>query len=204
MIPKMLWRVAAWPIGALLWSWSRFVLGTARIHVIGPLDAAPAIYVHWHQHLPLLMPLLGRRRCWIMISGAPYMATIALWAQLTGLRLVRGASGDGGRVALGLLADAVRTGACVQLAVDGPAGPPFVAKPGCVDLALATGAPIIALGYRSARAAVMPRRWDDQILVPPFAALTVVATPVPALPGDTRETLLARVQSALEALRVGR
>ena len=92
----------------------------------------------------------------------------------------------------------------MELAVDGPAGPPFVAKPGCVDLALATGAPIVALGYRCPVAVVTPGRWDDQLMVLPFAEVTVVARPVPVREGDTRETLLARVQSALEELRVAR
>jgi lysophospholipid acyltransferase (LPLAT)-like uncharacterized protein len=198
---KLLWRVAAWPVAVLVWAWSRFVLGTARVRLDGRLDAAPAIYVHWHQHLPLLMPLLGRRGCWLMMSGAPNMAPIARWAQLLGLRLVRGTSGDGGRAALARLAEIVRDGGSVELAVDGPAGPPFVAKPGCVDLALATGAPIVALGYRCPSAVVTPGRWDEQLMVLPFAEVTVVATPVPVREGDTRETLLARVQSALEGLR---
>lgn len=153
---KLLWRVAAWPIAVPVWAWSRLVLGTARVRLDGRLDAAPAIYVHWHQHLPLLMPLLGRRGCWLMMSGAPNMAPIARWAQLLGLRLVRGTSGDGGRAALARLAEIVRDGGSVELAVDGPAGPPFVAKPGCADLALATGAPIVALGYRCPSAVVTP------------------------------------------------
>lgn len=38
-------------------------------------------------------------------------------------------------------------------------------------------------------------------MVLPFAEVTVVATPVPVSEGDTRETLLARVQSVLEGLR---
>jgi lysophospholipid acyltransferase (LPLAT)-like uncharacterized protein len=201
---KLLWRLAEWPIAVPVWAWSRFVLGTARVRVEGRLDDAPAIYVHWHQHLPLLMPLLGPRGCWLMMSGAPHMAPIARWAQLLGLRLVRGTSGDGGRAALARLVELVREGGSVELAVDGPAGPPFVAKPGCVDLALATGAPIVALGYRSPAAVVTPGRWDDQLMLLPFAEVTVVARPVPVREGDTRETLLARVQSALEELRVAR
>jgi len=199
---RSLWSVAAWPVAGSLWAWSRIVLGTSRVRVEGSLDERPTIYVHWHQHLPLVMPLLGGRGCWLMMSGAPYMAPIARWAQLLGLRLVRGSSGDGGRAALSRLADALREGGSVELAVDGPAGPPFVAKPGCVDLALSTGAPIVALGYRGDLCFVTPGRWDEQLMVLPFAAVTLTAVPVPVREGDTRETLLARVQSALEGLRV--
>ena len=204
---KLLWRALEWPVGLLFWAWSLCAMRTARLRVTGPFGEGPAIYVHWHQHLPLLMPLCGslRRRgagpCWIMMSAAPRMAPIARWAKLVGLRIEHGATGENGRAALDRLADAIRRGESVELAVDGPAGPAFRVKPGCVDLALATGAPLVALAYFSSAAFRTPGRWDAQLMLPPFASVDVVACTVPRHDADTRETLLARVQETLEQLR---
>jgi lysophospholipid acyltransferase (LPLAT)-like uncharacterized protein len=139
-----------------------------------------------------------------MMSGAPRMAPIARWARLVGLRLVRGATGEGGQAALQRLVEIARAGASVEMAVDGPSGPAFQAKPGCVDLALASGLPLIAIGYRSPKAFVTPGRWDEQLQVPPFAEIEVVAVPIPRGEGDTRESLLKRVQQALADLRIER
>ncbi|MEW5742247.1 MAG: DUF374 domain-containing protein [Myxococcota bacterium] len=176
-------------------------MATSRVRVQGPFGEGPAIYAHWHQHLPLLLPLCGRLRCWLLMSTAPRMAPIARWTRLLGLRLVRGASGEGGRAALPALADALSRGESVELAVDGPQGPAFQAKPGCVELALETGAPLIALAYSSRTARSTPGRWDQQLLVRPFSEVTVLAVLVPRTPEDTREELLARVQQILTSLR---
>jgi len=204
VLGQVFWRVLEWPIALVLWGWSRFVRATSRVRMELPLGDAPAIYVHWHQHLPLLMPLFGERRCWLMMSAAPRMSPIARWARLLGLRLVRGASGEGGREALQRLVEIARAGGSIELAVDGPGGPAFRAKPGCADLALETGLPLIAVGYRSRGAFVVRARWDDQLMVCPFADVEVMAVPVPTTEGTTRETLLEEVQRALDRLRVGR
>lgn len=102
----------------------------------------------------------GQHRRWLMISPAPYMDAIAAYSRLAGLRVVRGASGDKGRAALAALADRLLHGESVFLAVDGPAGPPLKVKRGCIDLARATGAPIIPVAYTSRRGKHNLKRWD--------------------------------------------
>jgi len=88
----------------------------------------------------------------------------------------------------------------VELAVDGPAGPLYQARRGCAELALATGAPLVALAYDSPLAFTTPLRWDRQRLVLPFARVEVAARLVPRHADDTVEALLARVQATLDAL----
>ncbi len=136
-----------------------------------------------------------------MVSAAPYMAPIARMSRLLGLQLARGASGSHGREALNLLDLALSRGESVELAVDGPAGPVFRAKPGCVDLALRSGAPIIAVAYRASRALETPGRWDHQVFPLPFSSIEVVAREVPRSATETREELLGRVQATLDELR---
>jgi len=202
LVTPLVWRLAEWPIGASLAAATRTVLQSSSLRVDPLFVRSPAIIVHWHAHLPVMLGLCGRERHSIMISGAPYMAPIARMAKLLGLRVVRGASGEGGQAALRLLEDALVRGESVELAVDGPAGPAFRARPGCVELAFRTGAPIIAVAYRASRFVITPGRWDRQVLPAPFGTIELVAREVPRHEGDTREALLARVQSTLEALRV--
>lgn len=197
---RLLWRALEWPLGLALLLWSRVTMATVRLETAPALETKPAIFVHWHQHLPLLMPLLGARRCAVMMSAAPHMAPIARWARLLGFELVRGASGEKGREALEGLAAALARGRSVELAVDGPRGPVFRARPGAAELALATGVPIVALAYHARGAFIMPGRWDRQVMLRPFARVRLVVERVDALPGDTTEALLGRVQSTLERL----
>ncbi len=197
---RFLWRLLEWPLALALAATTHLVLATSRLSTDEHAATGPAIYVIWHRHLPLVMPVCGRARRWIMMSGSPYMAPIARWASLLGLRLVRGATAERGRAALDELAEKLRAGDSVLLAVDGPSGPPFVVKPGCVDLALATGAPIVALASRGRGTFVTPGRWDRQLVARPFAQLQVVASAPIDPRGATRDALLLRVQTTLEAL----
>jgi lysophospholipid acyltransferase (LPLAT)-like uncharacterized protein len=188
-------------VGLGLWATTRLVLSSTRLRVDPLFERRAAIFVHWHAHLPVLLALCGQARHWAMVSRAPYMAPIARMSTLLGLRLARGASGAGGKDALSLLEAALGRGESVELAVDGPSGPLFQAKPGCVDLALRTEAPLIALAYRASRFVITPGRWDRQVLPVPGATLDVLAREVVRHEGDTRTSLLARVQETLDALR---
>ena len=112
---------------------------------------------------------------------------------------MRGASGENGRAALAKLEQAVAAGGSVELAVDGPAGPLQVAKPGCVTLALATGLPVVGVRYRGSMQFVTPGRWDRQVLVLPFSRVRVETFLIPLDAGADGATNLSVVQAALLA-----
>lgn len=194
-----LFSLAGGPLSAVLSLWSKVTLATARVEVTGPGLDGQAIYVHWHGYLPLVMPLLGRRRAWLLTSAAPHMEAIARWAERCGLQLVRGASGENGRAAVAKLEAALRAGGSVELAVDGPAGPLHVAKSGCVTLALTTGVRVIGVRYRGSLQFVTPGRWDRQVVVLPFSRVVVDTIEIPMDPTAEAATNLAAVQAALIA-----
>ena len=140
----------------------------------------------------------------MMVSQATRMAPIAAWCTGVGLKLVRGASGAGGRAALGVLAEALRRGESVVLAVDGPAGPPFRVKPGCLELARDVGVPLIPVGYHSRWGRAVPGRWDHSLLVTPFDRVVFeFGAPIDPRGGGSDAALLARVGAALNALDPG-
>ena len=161
------WNVLSYPVGWILFFWTSLTDLFSKVYVTGPMQnyEGPAVYVHWHKHNFYLVHHDGLFRRWLLVSSAPYMAPIAKWCELCGHRLVRGASGENGKAALQALLQKVQEGGSVVLAVDGPGGPIFEVKRGCVDLSKMSGVPIIPVGYRCKKAKPNPWRWD-QALVP--------------------------------------
>lgn len=192
------WRVLAWVSGAALALFTRLVMATLRVDG-PPLPEGAVVLACWHRHLPLTIPFAGQRRVWTMMSPAAYMAPIAAWARLMGMRLVRGTSGAGGRQALTLLAQKIADGGAVLLAVDGPRGPAFVAKPGCAELAETAGVAVFAFGFRARRVLELPT-WDRQSWPLPFSRVEIVLTRVER---TGAASLLDDVQQALGALAPG-
>lgn len=195
------WSLLERPLAASLYAITRGVVSTSRLYRSGPgaRVVENALYVSWHADLPLLVCHFGARRARMMISGAPYMRPIRRLCSMLGMRLVTGTSGAGGQQALGLLADEARAGADVYLSVDGPAGPAFRVKPGCVRLARDTGLVIVPVSVRSRRPLPLPGRWDDMVLHLPFNALEVVHGPALRVSlHDDEEQAVARVQAGLD------
>ncbi len=158
-----------------------------------------AVFVNWHRFQSFLIPYHGERKRWMLVSPAPQLAPVARFCRLAGLRLVRGASGERGQQAREELKDVLDRGDSVVLAVDGPRGPVFQAKRGCVDLARAAAVPIVPVPYRSSRAHEFRWRWDRTLMPLWFADIVVVYGPaIHATSSD--EEVLAAVERALNAL----
>lgn len=195
------WWLLERPLALPLYAITRIVVSSSNVYRTGPgaKVLGPAIYVSWHADLPLLVDHFGARHACMMISGAPYMRPIRRLCSRLGMRLVVGTSGAGGQAALEALAVRLREGADVYLSVDGPAGPAFRVKPGCVRLAKETGRPIVPVAVRSRRPLPLPGRWDGMVLHLPCNALEVVhAPPLHVSAEDDEGRALTRVQRALD------
>ena len=160
---RPIWRALA-PLLAL-YLYVRHFRGprfTAKETLTGPGASytSPAVYVNWHRHLQYLLIHHGRRRRWLLISPAPYMLPIHVLVRRLGFRLVPGTTGYRGQQAIRTLAGKVRAGGSAMMAVDGPAGPVEVVKPGCVLLAKEAGVPVIPVAFGSRRGYCNEKRWD--------------------------------------------
>jgi lysophospholipid acyltransferase (LPLAT)-like uncharacterized protein len=195
----MFWRILEWPI-ALLWhSYATLVRLTSRVSVTGNPPLRPAIFVNWHRYQSFLIPHHGAHRRWMLVSPATRLAPVARFCRLSGLNLVRGASGDRGKQALEELAQVLHAGGSVTIAVDGPAGPSFQTKRGCADLAFRTRSPIVPVNFQSSRGLTLARRWDQTLLPVPFDRIIIrYGLPI-ALPAGPEE-LLEAVQQSLISL----
>jgi lysophospholipid acyltransferase (LPLAT)-like uncharacterized protein len=198
-----LWRTIAPAVATFMLLNAKLTLRTSTVRVEGPGAEYPgaAVYVNWHKYVPFLCIHYGQRRRWLLMSSAPYLYPVAVWCSWMGVRVIRGAPGDRSRESLGQLIEALKSGHSVALAADGPAGPAFVAKRGCVDLARAAGVPIIPLSCRSKKGHSHARRWDQLFQVAKFDQIEVhYGPPIKLDPWETDADALERVQRGLDSL----
>jgi lysophospholipid acyltransferase (LPLAT)-like uncharacterized protein len=198
-----LWKALAPPVAAYMYIHARLTLRTSTVLRRGPGAEfqGAAVYVNWHRYVPFLCIHYGQRRFWLLMSSAPYMEPVALWCRWLGLTVIRAGPGERSRESLGILLEALKRGESVALAADGPAGPGFVAKPGCVELARSAGVPIIAVSCRSRKGRSNLTRWDRLYDVRKFDDIEVCyGEPFLPAPADSEAVTVGRVQRALEDL----
>jgi lysophospholipid acyltransferase (LPLAT)-like uncharacterized protein len=194
------WRMISPAVAAYMFVNAKLTLGTSAITVVGPGAhyAGPAVYVNWHRYVPFLCIHHGQYRRWLLMSSAPYLQPVDLWCRWLGLTVIRGAPGERSRESLVHLVEALKDGNAVALAGDGPAGPAFCVKPGCVDLALAAQVPVIPVAYRSQKGKANVKRWDHWYQVRKFDRIEVwYGTPIFLDPAVSVDVSLERVQKGL-------
>ena len=197
------WRMLSPAVAIYLFINAKLTLLTSvvTLHGAGTGHSDAAVYVNWHKYVPFLCVHHGQHRRWLLMSSAPYMEPAALWCRWMGLTVVRGTRGERSRESLVHLVEALKRGKSVALAADGPAGPGFRVKPGCVDLARAAGVPIIPVAYRSKRGRSNTNRWDQLYQVRKFDHIEVFyGSPILLNPSQTDSEALERVQNDLDEL----
>jgi lysophospholipid acyltransferase (LPLAT)-like uncharacterized protein len=117
---------------------------------------------------------------------------------------VRGSSSHGAvRGMLGMRRE-IEQGATVAFTIDGPRGPRYVAKPGPVVLARATGAPMVAFHIALENAWAL-NTWDRSLIPKPFSRALMRVSRQIAVPGSAtdkdRERFHAELQAALDRVR---
>ena len=194
--------VGGWTIGQLL----RVLHRTLRLRLLDPADrlgarrrGERAIYAFWHDALAL-MPLLVTRvypgaRAVVMLSWHRDAEIAAQAMRRFRIRAVRGSSTRGWVGGLRGLLEADARGEDIAVVPDGPRGPRHEAKAGVVQLARATGLPVVAVGA-AARPAWRLGSWDRLVVPWPFARVALVASePIPV--GESVEDARRSVQAAL-------
>ena len=98
-----------------------------------------------------------------------------------------------------------RKGLETVFTIDGPRGPRFVAKPGSVQLAKATGAAIVCFHSAVRPSLVFQKSWDRTEFPFPFSRAAMFVAPAIFVPRDADRAEQARklrqVQAALDELR---
>jgi len=164
------------------------------------LSGKPVVAATWHEMVVPGVVFFRDRRSIIMVSRSVDGEMIARVNLRMGYRNIRGSSSRGGAQALQEMIREVREGAQAAIMVDGPKGPRYEPKMGCVIAARESGAPIVPVACR-VRGSLRARNWDRTIVPLPCARLAVsfgepIHVPPDAGP-DECERLRLRVRDSL-------
>ncbi len=164
----------------------------------------PGIFAFWHR---CVLPATWRfrtERLAVLTSRSFDGEIIARTIQRLGYDAVRGSSSRGGAGGLLALRRRVRSGQSVAFTIDGPRGPRYVAKPGAVRLAGATGVRIVPF-YVALKSKWVLRSWDAFMIPKPFSRALIRVGRRVEVPPDADDATLARslaeLQAALERTR---
>lgn len=173
-----MFAVAIWAILWLLRWTTRFEYEGLEAIEADWAAGRPMVLAFWHGRALMLPFLAHGREAYIMNSTHRDGEIMTRVLARFGIKTTRGSSRRNAvSGTLGLLR-ALRCGVPVALIPDGPRGPAAVAKPGAVELALRTGAPLVPLAF-SARPALRLGGWDRMLLPLPGARVRcVVGEPI--------------------------
>lgn len=156
------------------------------------------ILAFWHGRLAM-MPFAyrGRGAC-IMNSRHRDGALVSRAIERLGIEVVHGSSTRGWVGGLKGLLAAHERGLDIVVVPDGPKGPRCKAKPGVLQLARATGAPIYPVGYSATRFGFLSRSWDRLLIPKPLAHLHYVAGDCVRVPADATAAEMEAARCLLE------
>jgi lysophospholipid acyltransferase (LPLAT)-like uncharacterized protein len=196
-------RVAARILGAGILG----LRATIRIEEIHPerqsalwAKGVPMVYALWHGRMVLCILAHLHEDVVTMASRSKDGEIIASWLVRNGYIPARGSTRKGGLAALQEMIEHVRAGRPAALTIDGPKGPPRVARAGVLELARQTGAWIMPYTSACSRPWFV-KSWDRYLVPKPFSRCVVgygEAFPIPPEMPD-REAL-ARIGSAVDEI----
>ncbi len=178
---------------------------TARFEVIGwenhdaaTKDGGLPIYNFWHERIFLTTYWWRDRRIVVLTSKSFDGEYIARFIQRFGYGAVRGSSTRGGVGAVVEMARLMRAGCTTAFTIDGPKGPPRVAKMGSVLLAKKSGHPIMPVTMALKSYWKVPS-WDSFQIPKPFTRARVYVAPPIYVPADADEAMLEAKRNELQA-----
>ena len=161
-------------------------------------EARPLIYAFWHRCVFAATFMWRNRQIRVMTSQSFDGEYIARIIRKFGFVPVRGSSNRGAVSALLGMRRDVEQGWTAVFTIDGPRGPRYVAKPGPVLLARATGVPLTAFHTAVENAWVL-NTWDAFMIPKPFSrTLTRVSRQI-LVPADADEAQAERFHAELQA-----
>lgn len=182
----------------LIGSTARFEVIDWENHEAATRDGGLPIYNFWHDRIFLTTYWWRDRRIVVLTSKSFDGEYIARFIQRFGYGAVRGSSTRGGVGAVVEMARLMRAGCTTAFTIDGPKGPPRVAKMGSVLLAKKSGHPIMPVTMTLKRYWKLPS-WDSFQIPKPFTRARVYVAPPIYVPADADESALQAKRDELQA-----
>jgi len=140
-------------------------------------DGKSIIYAFWHCEIFSATWFWRKRGIVVMTSQNFDGEYIARIIQKHGYGAARGSNSRGATQALREMIRVTRRGLDVAFTVDGPRGPRYVAKPGPVLLAKATGAAILCFHISALKTWMLLKSWDHTEIPRPFSPIVIFIAP---------------------------
>jgi lysophospholipid acyltransferase (LPLAT)-like uncharacterized protein len=168
------------------------------------LDTKPLILAFWHSCIFPAIYAWRNLQIRVMSSDSFDGEYTGRIIRKFGFVKVRGSSSKGAvRALLGMRRE-IEQNATVAFTIDGPRGPRYVAKPGPVVLARATGVPMVAFHIALENPWVL-NTWDKSMIPKPFSRALLRVSRKILVPEDSgeaeRERYHAELQAALDRVR---
>jgi lysophospholipid acyltransferase (LPLAT)-like uncharacterized protein len=168
------------------------------------MDTRPLVLAFWHSCIFPAIYAWRNLQIRVMSSDSFDGEYTGRIIRKFGFVKVRGSSSKGAvRALLGMRRE-IEQGATVAFTIDGPRGPRFVAKPGPVVLARATGAPMVAFHIALENPWVL-NTWDKSMIPKPFSRGLLRVSRKISVPADSgsaeRDQYHAELQAALDRVR---
>jgi lysophospholipid acyltransferase (LPLAT)-like uncharacterized protein len=171
---------------------------TGRDHLASiERDGGPVVFVAWHGRLLPLLYWYRDRGVVILVSAHRDGEYLARMARGLGYGTVRGSSTHGAHQALRSAIRAVRTGHSLAITPDGPQGPRERMKPGALEVARVTGAPLVPI-LAGARQAWWIEGWDRFMIPKPFSRIRIAVGSPRKLPRTITPAGLEGVARSME------
>ncbi len=163
---------------------------TWRTHIVASPEAEaflnnsqPVIFAHWHGHELAIIQLVTKMRIATMTSTSKDGSLVDYVINRLGGATSRGSSTRGSVQALkGLIRICKSQKYNPSMAVDGPKGPIYKAKPGVFELSRLSHFPIVPVGVAASSQKIFSKSWNKAMLPWPFSRVYVVfGPPIPVI-----------------------
>ncbi len=180
---------------------------TCRITIIGEeyhnnciLANQKMVGATWHRNAIFLVWFFRNINPMVMFSRSRDGDLIAGFAAKLGIIPARGSSKKGGGEALRQMADHLNSPGNNKAAtvMDGPTGPPCVAKKGLITLAKMTKQPLLPIMMSASPAITLHKTWDKTLLPLPFSKVVVSYRKPINIPADTDKRRLESYRKEVE------
>ena len=131
------------------------------------------LFAVWHQNLIPGILANGDEQHTMIISESKDGELVAVTCEKLGHKPSRGSSTRGGKKALVEMVKNVKSGIPGALTVDGPKGPPFVVKPGVIEIARQSQCAILPMSPYTDRFWVLEKSWDHFRIPKPFSRVVI-------------------------------
>lgn len=155
-----------------VWSWRIQLVEPPEIQKIVE-NKEPLIFAHWHRDELSIVHFVSHYRIATMTSTSKDGQLIDFVIRRLGGATSKGSSTRGGSGALLGLTRLMQDGFRASMAVDGPRGPIFQAKPGVFELSRLSHGWIAPTGVASSRRFIFKKSWNKARLPLPFSKVIV-------------------------------